>query len=75
MEKTKTASKSTIIIRTIFTTFFGIAAIFVPAGTLKWTEAWLFILQPSQPLPRPSGRYFGRDKEILEQRQRTKQRP
>jgi len=44
MEKAKTPSKVTIIIRTIFTVLFGIAAIFVPAGTLNWTEAWLFII-------------------------------
>jgi len=44
MEKTKMPSKLTVILRTIFTTLFGIAAIFVPAGTLKWTEAWLFII-------------------------------
>lgn len=44
MEKTKTPSKSTTILRTIFTTLFALAAIFVPAGTLKWAEAWLFII-------------------------------
>lgn len=44
MEKDKTPSKSTIIIKTIFTTLFCLAAIFVPAGTLRWTEAWLFII-------------------------------
>lgn len=44
MEKAKTPSKPTTIIRTIFTTLFALAAIFVPAGTLKWTEAWVFII-------------------------------
>ena len=44
MEKAKMPSKATTIIRTIFTILFAIAAIFVPAGTLKWTEAWLFII-------------------------------
>jgi len=44
MEKTKMPSKATTIIRTVFTSLFCIAAIFVPAGTLKWTEAWLFII-------------------------------
>jgi protein-S-isoprenylcysteine O-methyltransferase Ste14 len=44
MAKAKTPSKTTTIIRTIFTTLFALAAIFVPAGTLKWTEAWLFIV-------------------------------
>lgn len=44
MENAKTPSKPTIIIRTIFTILFCLAAIFVPAGTLKWTEAWLFIV-------------------------------
>ena len=44
MEKAKTPSKPTTIIRTIFTALFALAAIFVPAGTLKWTEAWVFII-------------------------------
>jgi protein-S-isoprenylcysteine O-methyltransferase Ste14 len=44
MEKAKMPSKAITIIRTIFTILFAIAAIFVPAGTLKWTEAWLFII-------------------------------
>jgi len=44
MEKTKMPSKPTTIIRTIFTILFALAAIFIPAGTLKWTEAWIFII-------------------------------
>lgn len=44
MEKTKTRSKTQTIFQTILTTLFCIAAIFVPAGTLKWVEAWLFIV-------------------------------
>ncbi|UCE39875.1 MAG: isoprenylcysteine carboxylmethyltransferase family protein [Candidatus Aminicenantes bacterium] len=44
MEKAKTPSKSKIIIQTIFTSLFCLAAIFIPAGTLKWTEAWVFII-------------------------------
>ncbi len=44
MEKTKTPSKPTIIIRAVFTSLLGIALLFVPAGTLKWTEAWLFLI-------------------------------
>jgi len=42
MEKTKTPSKPRMILQAIITVLFGLAAIFVPAGTLKWTEAWLF---------------------------------
>jgi len=41
MEKAKTPSKVTIIIRTIFTVLFGIAAIFVPAGTVSYTHLTL----------------------------------
>ncbi len=44
VENAKTPSKLTVILRTIFTTLFGLAAIFVPAGTLRWAEAWLFII-------------------------------
>ncbi len=44
MGKPKTPSKPKMILQAIITILFGLAAIFVPAGTLKWTEAWLFII-------------------------------
>jgi protein-S-isoprenylcysteine O-methyltransferase Ste14 len=44
MEKTKIPSKRTTIIRTVFTTVFCLALIFIPAGTFVWPEAWLFIV-------------------------------
>jgi protein-S-isoprenylcysteine O-methyltransferase Ste14 len=44
LEKAKTPSKPAIIIQTIFTSLFCLAAIFIPAGTLKWNEAWIFII-------------------------------
>ena len=44
MEKDKTPSKLKVAIQALFTSLFCIAAIFVPAGTLKWTEAWVFII-------------------------------
>jgi protein-S-isoprenylcysteine O-methyltransferase Ste14 len=43
MKEVKTPSKLSTIIRTIITTIFILAAIFIPAGTLNWPEAWLFI--------------------------------
>jgi protein-S-isoprenylcysteine O-methyltransferase Ste14 len=43
METAKTPSKLKITIQTIFTSLFCLAAIFIPAGTLNWPEAWLFI--------------------------------
>jgi protein-S-isoprenylcysteine O-methyltransferase Ste14 len=44
MEERKIPSKFSIIIRAIFTVFFMLALIFVPAGTLKWSEAWIFLI-------------------------------
>jgi protein-S-isoprenylcysteine O-methyltransferase Ste14 len=44
MAKNKTPSKPILIIRTVFTILFCLAAIFIPAGTLRWTDAWLFII-------------------------------
>jgi protein-S-isoprenylcysteine O-methyltransferase Ste14 len=44
MEEHKIPSKPVIIIKVTFTILFMLAAIFVPAGTLKWTEAWLFLI-------------------------------
>jgi protein-S-isoprenylcysteine O-methyltransferase Ste14 len=43
MEKHRIPSKPLIVIRASFTLFLLLAVIFVPAGTLEWTEAWLFL--------------------------------
>lgn len=37
-------SKASVIIRTITTILFILAVLFVPAGTLGWPEAWIFLL-------------------------------
>ena len=37
-------SKPQTIIRAILTTLLFLALIFIPAGTLNWPEAWIFIL-------------------------------
>ena len=44
MEKGKKPSKAVMSFRAAFTALFALAAIFVPAGTLRWTEAWIFII-------------------------------
>jgi protein-S-isoprenylcysteine O-methyltransferase Ste14 len=43
MRQRENPSRAKIIIRTVFTILLFLALIFVPAGTLKWPEAWLFI--------------------------------
>ncbi len=44
MEKRKIPSRPLIIVRATFTILFMLAAIFIPAGTFRWPEAWLFLL-------------------------------
>lgn len=36
-------SKASLIIRTVTTILFILAVLFIPAGTLDWPEAWLFL--------------------------------
>jgi len=43
MKQSHTPSKAKIIVRTVITVLFGLAVIFIPAGTLNWPEAWLFL--------------------------------
>lgn len=43
MGQSRNQSKAIIIIRTVVTVLFMFAVLFVPAGTLNWPEAWLFI--------------------------------
>ncbi len=40
----KTASKIVKIVRLVFSIGLFLALFFVPAGTLKWTEAWILIV-------------------------------
>ena len=44
MNETTKMSKAQTIIRATLTTLLLLAFIFVPAGTLNWPEAWIFIL-------------------------------
>lgn len=44
MEKTPSRSRTKKAFQAIFTSLFCLAALFIPAGTLAWTEAWLFII-------------------------------
>jgi protein-S-isoprenylcysteine O-methyltransferase Ste14 len=44
MNEIRKMSKLLTILRATLTTLIFLAVVFVPAGTLKWTEAWIFIL-------------------------------
>lgn len=44
MKQNKEHSKAKIIIKTVVTVLFAVAVVFVPAGTLNWPEAWIFLL-------------------------------
>ena len=44
MEKNKTMSKAETIIRATLTVLLLLAFLFMPAGTLNWPEAWIFVL-------------------------------
>jgi protein-S-isoprenylcysteine O-methyltransferase Ste14 len=44
MNQNKTMSKAQTIIRAILTALLLLALLFVPAGTLNWPEAWIFLL-------------------------------
>jgi protein-S-isoprenylcysteine O-methyltransferase Ste14 len=43
MKQSDMPSKTKIILRTVITVLFSLAVIFIPAGTLNWPEAWLFL--------------------------------
>lgn len=43
MKQSDTPSKVRIILRTVISVLFSLAVIFIPAGTLHWPEAWLFL--------------------------------
>lgn len=43
MRQSRDLSKATIIVQAAVTVLFMLALFFVPAGTLHWPEAWIFI--------------------------------
>ena len=43
MNQNKERSKARMIIKTVVTVLFAFAVVFVPAGTLNWPEAWIFL--------------------------------
>jgi protein-S-isoprenylcysteine O-methyltransferase Ste14 len=43
MKQRDMPSKASLIIRTVTTILFILAVLFIPAGTLDWPEAWLFL--------------------------------
>jgi protein-S-isoprenylcysteine O-methyltransferase Ste14 len=44
MTETKKMSKTKTTIRAILTALLFLALLFIPAGTLNWPEAWIFVL-------------------------------
>lgn len=44
MRQSRDPSKAMIIIKTVVTVLFTLTVLFLPAGTLNWPEAWLFLL-------------------------------
>ena len=72
MEKTQAPSKAKRIFQAIFTSLFCIAAIFIPAGTLRWTEAWLFILLYAAAVTAVVAWMKKRSPDLLEERQKKK---
>ncbi len=43
MGQSQGQSKAMIIIKTVVTVLFMFAVLFIPAGTLNWPEAWIFL--------------------------------
>ena len=44
MTQSRSQSKPILIIKTVVTVLFTLTVLFLPAGTLNWPEAWLFLL-------------------------------
>lgn len=44
MRESRSQSKAILIIKTVVTVLFTLTVLFLPAGTLNWPEAWLFLL-------------------------------
>ena len=62
-----------LILRTLVFVIFLAAFLFIPAGSLRYWQAWLFIAVLLLPMPFTSIYFMKRDPELVERRLRTKE--
>jgi protein-S-isoprenylcysteine O-methyltransferase Ste14 len=65
--------KTRLILRTLFFNIFLAAFLFIPAGSLRYWQAWAFMALLLLPMPFTSIYFLKRDPQLVERRLRTKE--
>ena len=63
-----------LILRTLFSVVFVIAFLFIPAGSLRYWQGWVFLAVVFLPMPITSAYFLKRDPQLVERRLQTKEK-
>ena len=66
--------KTRLILRSLFAVIFVAALLFIPAGSLKYWQGWIFIAILFLPMPITSAYFLKRDPQLVERRLRTEEK-
>ena len=66
--------KTRVIWRCVSATIVAAALLFVPAGTIKWWEGWVYLAIIAIPMFAFSAYYYKHDPALVERRMRSKEK-
>jgi protein-S-isoprenylcysteine O-methyltransferase Ste14 len=66
--------KTRVILRSLFAVIFVAVLLFLPAGSLRYWQAWVFMAIVFVPMPVTSVYFMKRDPQLIERRLRTKEK-
>ena len=66
--------KARLILRSLLSVIFVAAFLFVPAGSLRYWQGWVFMAMLFLPMPFTSAYFLKRDPQLVERRLRTKEK-
>jgi len=63
-----------LILRTLFSGTFVVAFLFIPAGSIRYWQGWVFMALLFVPMPITSAYFLKRDPQLVERRLQTKEK-
>ena len=71
---TSRSLKTRLLLRSLFAFIFVAALLFLPAGSLRYWQGWVFIAILFLPMPITSAHFLKRDPQLVERRLRTEEK-
>src|SRR5260370_1548893 len=66
--------KTRLILRSVIAVSFVAAILFIPAGSLRYWQGWVFMAILFVPMPITSAYFLKRDQQLVERRLRTEEK-